>query len=91
MICPECGKEVAKGSLVAHRQTQNGMAKGRLGQEGNEATRVNEPRTYRMAFPAMEVPRPCLVEGCSGRALTWTATRLHFWNRHVRDTVVILE
>ena len=41
VICPEFGKEVSKGSLVAHHQTQNGVAKGRLGQKGNEATGGN--------------------------------------------------
>ena len=33
ILCPECGKELAKGSLVTHRQTQHGVAKGRLGSE----------------------------------------------------------
>ena len=31
VLCPECGKETAKGSLVAHRQNQNGVEKGGLG------------------------------------------------------------
>ena len=58
VLCPECGKEMAKGSLVAHRQTQHGVAKGRLGQEGKEEAGGDEPRTYRMAFPAKAGPRP---------------------------------
>ena len=29
--CPEYGKELAEGSLVTHRQTQNSVAKGGLG------------------------------------------------------------
>ena len=32
--CPECGKDLVRGSLVAHLQTHHGMAKGRTGQEG---------------------------------------------------------
>ena len=36
MLCPEYGKELEKGSLVAHRQTQYGVEKGGLGQEGEE-------------------------------------------------------
>ena len=44
-----------------------------------------------MVFPARAWPRPCLVEGCSGRALTRMTMRVHFWHRHVRDIVVILE
>ena len=44
-----------------------------------------------MEFPTRAGPKPCPVEGCSGWALTRTAMRVHFWYRHVRDTVVILE
>ena len=68
------------------------MDKGRLGLKEDEADGgSNDPRTYKMAFPMRAGPTPCPVEGCSGRALTRTATRVKFWNRHVRDTVVILE
>ena len=35
--------------------------------------------------------RECPVEGCPGRAGTRTAMRVHFWRRHVRDVVIILE
>ena len=39
VIYLECAKELAKGSLVAHRQTHNSIAKGGLGQVDNkEAT-----------------------------------------------------
>ena len=31
----ECGKDLARGSLAAHRQNQNGVAKGFWGQEGD--------------------------------------------------------
>ena len=44
-----------------------------------------------MSFPQRAGPRTCPVEGCSERASMRTAMRVHFWNRHVRDTVVILE
>ena len=44
-----------------------------------------------MKFPVREGPRPYAVEGCSDQASMRTAMRVHFWNRHVRDTVVILE
>ena len=44
-----------------------------------------------MAFIAKSAPRPCPVKGCSGRVLMRVAMRVHFWNRHVQDTVVILE
>ena len=85
---------MTKGSLVTHLQIQHGVVKGGLGSEGGKADGsdgCNKPRTYRMEFPAREGPRPCPFEGCSGRALTWTEIMVHFWNRHVRYTVVILE
>ena len=77
---------------MTHRQTQHGVAKGGLGSEGDEADGGgDDPRTYRMTFPMRVGPRPCPVEGCSGRASTRTTMRVHFWHRHVRDTVLILE
>ena len=91
VICPECGKELAKGSLVAHRQTQHGMEKRGLGQEGDEEAGGDEPRTYRMVFPTKAGTRTCPVEGCSGWASTRAEMRVHFWHRHVRDNVVILK
>ena len=36
VLCPESGKELAKGSLMTHRQTQHGVAKGGLVSEGGE-------------------------------------------------------
>ena len=91
MLFPDCWKEVENVSLVAHLQTHHGVAKGRLGQEGNEAEGGNKTRTYSMMFPAKDGPRPCPVEGCSGWSSTQTDMRVQLWNWHVRDTVVILE
>ena len=79
-----------KGSLLKQRQTQHGVEKGVLVPEVNEADGYDEPRTHRMEFPENAGPRPCPVEGCSGRASTRTAMRAHFWYRHIRDTMVIL-
>ena len=94
VLCPECGKELAKGSLVIYGQTQHVVAKGGLVSEGGESyrrDRDDNPRTYRMVFPVQAGPRTCPVEGCSGWASTRTAMKVHFWHRHVRDTIVILE
>ena len=49
-----------------------------------------EQKTYRMEFPKGGA-KECPVEGCPGRAGTRTAMRVHFWGRHVRDPVIILE
>ena len=79
---------------MTHRQTRHGVAKKGLGSEVGEADGSNksdDPRTYRMAFPAQAGPMPCTVVGCSGRASIRTAMRVQFWHRHVMDTVVILE
>ena len=50
-----------------------------------------ETQIYRMAFPTKGGPWSCPVEGCPVRAGTRTATRMHFFNRNVRDIVIILE
>ena len=91
VLCLECRKKLAKGSLVAHRQTQHGVAKGGSGKVSDEESGGNDPRTFRMAFPAKAGPRTCPVEGCSFRAAIQTAMRVHFWHWHIWDTVVILE
>ena len=44
-----------------------------------------------MAFPTKSGSRHCPVEGYSGQAAMQTAVRMHFWNWHIRYTVVILE
>ena len=64
VLWPEYRNDLAKGSLMTHRQTQHGMAKGRLGLEGYKADGgVDEPRTYNMAFATKAGPRTCLVKG----------------------------
>ena len=94
ILCPECGKDLAKGSLLTQSQTQHGVGKGGLVSEGGETDRSdrgNNPITYRMAFPARAETIPCPVKGCCVRAFTKTATRVHSWHRNVRDALVILE
>ena len=54
------------------------------------ATGGEEQKTYRMEFPNGGT-KECPVEGCPGKAGTRTAMGVHFWRRHVRDTVIILE
>ena len=76
--CPKCEKYLARGSMAAHRQTQNVVAKGDLGKESSGEGSGDETRTYRMVFPLKAVPRPCPVEECSGRAENHTAMCMHF-------------
>ena len=49
-----------------------------------------EPQKYRIDFPKGGT-KACPVEGCLGRAGTRTEMRVHFWRRHMRDIVIILE
>ena len=91
VLCPECGKDMVKGSLVNNRQTQHGVARGGLGTEGDESARGNKPRTYSISFPAKARHRPSPFKGCRGHASTRKTTRVHFWRRHFRNTVVVLE
>ena len=58
VLWTECRKEMAKGSLLKHRQTQHGVVNGGLRLECNLAAGGNNTRTYRMEFPAKAVPRP---------------------------------
>ena len=88
--CPECGKYLSRGSLATHCQTYNFMAKGLTAHEREEEGRGNDPRTYRVFFLTRSGLRHCPVEECSGQSVMRTAMRLHFWHRHVWDTVVIL-
>ena len=48
-------------------------------------------QTYPMAFPTKGGPRSCPVEDRPGWAGTRAAMQMHFFNRHVRDIVIILE
>ena len=63
---------------------------GGAGQKDND-DRGNDTIIFRITFLAKAGPRPCPVEGCIGQAETRTAMRVNFWQRHVRDTAVILE
>ena len=90
VTCGDCGQEMAAGSLDYHRMTQHRKARERGWTWTDAATGGEKPKTYRMEFPKGGA-KNCPVEGCPGRAGTRTAMRVHFWRRHVRDTVIILE
>ena len=83
---------MAAGLLDAHRMVQNGKAKAEIWSWTDAATGVGGgPTTYSIAFPTKRGTRECPVEGCLGRAGTWTAMTVHFWRIHVQDVVIILE
>ena len=90
--CGDCGKGMAAGSLEAHRAVQHGNAKAAKWSWTDAAMEGGgEPKTYRIEFPTKGGTRAFPVEGCPGRTGTRTAMRVHFWRRHVRDVVIILE
>ena len=83
---------MAAGSLDAHGMVQHGKAKAERWSWTDTATGGGgEPTTYQIEFPTKGGARECPVESCPGRAGTRTAMRVHFWCRHVRDVVIILE
>ena len=94
--CRDYGKEMAAGSLDTHRMLQHGKNKERRW-TWTDADTVRGgggggggPTTYRIESPKGGT-KECPVEGCPGRARKRTAMRVHFWRRHVRDVVIILE
>ena len=89
--CGDCGKEMAAGSLESHWMIQHGKAKVDKWSWNEAATGGGETQTYRIEFPTKGRTRECSVEGCPGRAGTWTAMKVHFWRWHVQDIVIILE
>ena len=90
--CGDCGKGMSAGLLEAHWMIQYGKSKEEKWSWTNAATGVGEePYTYRIEFPTKGGTRECPVQGCPGRAGMRTAMRVHFWRRHVRDDVIILE
>ena len=88
----DCGKGMMAGSLDTHQMVQHGKSKAERCSWTDETMGGGggEPTTYRIEFPEGGT-RECPVEGCPGRAGTGTAMRVHFWRRHVRDVVIILE
>ena len=87
---PGVREGVGKG-VTGDAPPKPGVEKGGLISKSNEANGGDDPRNYILECPANAGPRPCPVKGCSSRASTRTAVRVQFWQRHVRNTVVILE
>ena len=85
----ECGEVLAVGFMSSHLITRHVKAAARRQLWTPQAD--GGSRTYKLSFPAKGGPRRYPVEGCPGALATRTAMRLHFVNRHVHDTVVMLE
>ena len=74
---------------MAHEDTT--CASGRVEMDLDNLFHGKEPRMHHMVFLAKGGLQRFPVEGCSGGAVTRTATWVHFIQWHVRDTMVILE
>ena len=75
---------------MGHMQTQHGReADGILSWESMSPG--EEPCAYRMVFMTSGGQWNCPIEVCLGQAGTSIEMRVHFFYRHVRDTVIILE
>ena len=88
--CRECGELMSALSLTSHLMTQHGRVL-EIRRRWRTPTAGAEPQTFQMYFTAKGGPRSFPVEGCPGRVATRTEMRVHFLQRHVLDTVVILE
>ena len=88
--CSECREDMALGYLSVHLQTQHGKETVGIQHWGDTASGWELP-SYNMNFLTTGGLSNCPVEGCQGRAATRTAMRVHFFHRHVQDTVIILE
>ena len=78
------------GYMAGHQMTQYWQAT-EVQQNWKTLAPGEEPRTYRMAFPAKVGLQSCPVKGCPGRAATRMVMRVHFLYRNILETVVILE
>ena len=87
--CRECGEFLAAGYLTSHIMTQHGRV-AETRQRWSTPAAGAGPWTFRMTFPANGGPWSCPVEVCPGRVATRTEMQVHFLNRHVLNTVVIL-
>ena len=81
---------MALGSLEDHLQMQYGKAMGGRRHWGTTPP-GRDQHTYNMALSTSGDLRNCPVEGCWGRAAMRTKMQVHFFHRHVQDTVIILE
>ena len=88
--CSDCGKEMAVGFMAVHKHTQNRIETG-VRRHWETPTPYGEPQTYRMNFPTAGAPQEFPVEGRRGQKTKRTSMRVKLLNRHVRDTLIILE
>ena len=90
MQCPECGVDLALGSLMVHHKSQNIMVWGDKGSTPH-STPPGEAHNYCISLPNILAQILCSVGGCLGRATNQTNLKVHFAPFHLQYTIVILE
>ena len=89
--CPECGDELAVGSLIMHRRRQHGV-EPEINWNTLNVTPAEQPSShYTVSFPRHAEDCECPVEGCPYQAKSRVGLRYHFHRRHWRDTIHITE
>ena len=83
--------EMTKGSLMAHRQSNQ-----KLGQEGKGILNTSPPppretQNYRISFLVALMHLIFPVEGCQGGETIWINLQVHFTHRHMQESIVIME
>ena len=58
MLCPECRKDLEKGSLVAYRQNQHNVAKGGQGSRATRKLGAMTPGLSERQFPLIQDQGP---------------------------------
>ena len=89
MKCPECGEDLATGSLAVHRKTYHGVDAG-WRQQWDTSPGQRSPDVLDVVSNHSG-PRECPVEGFRGRAEKRTVLRVNLLHIHARETVIILE
>ena len=89
--CPECGKNLAVGSLTHHRRRQHGV-EPEIDWEALNPGVPSQPMAHPVSFPTHDVTHiECPVGGCLARLSSRAAVRSHFASRHWNDAVHVLE
>ena len=84
ITCPLCNKELAVGSLPGHLQRHGLSGKLQLYMEPTSYT----PTLHTATFCGAQLPLPCPVPGCLGRAKSPLELQKHSRSCHVQDTLI---
>ena len=86
VVCPECGKNLAAGSLCAHMLKQHGLVGDT---EQDLGSNDDDPEMFKVDFSPFVPSVQCPVNGCPGRCVSKNGLRQHFMRRHVQHTIII--